>query len=164
MFVLININLLYNLVQGGKCRMKVVSGDFYNNILTYRVGNILNTAKNDEATNNFWLGNNQKPSTAVLDLGCEKAVNLVQIVNTHNNNYKDRSTKKLKVSVATKKDGPWEEVLDVDLKDSSKIDPVPLELFKFKEKKAKFVKVQIAAWYGNGGGLSYFNILDEKTN
>ena len=70
MFVLININLLNNLVQGGKCRMKVVSGDFYNNILTYRVGNILNTAKNDEATNNFWLGNNQKPSTAVLDLGC----------------------------------------------------------------------------------------------
>ena len=49
---------------------------------------------------NFWLlPDGAKNKGFILDLGFENILNLVQIVNTHSANWRDRATKELKVYV-----------------------------------------------------------------
>ena len=56
-------------------------------------------------------------------------------------------------------EGPWEKVFEKsDLVDSRhQGDPLPLKTFYFEAKNASFLKFTIISWYGNGGGLQYFN-------
>ena len=147
-----------------KCEApSVVSGEFYFNQATFKTDNILTTAPDDEAKKKYWLGNNFKPATAILNLGCEKTVNMVELINTHNNVHRDRSTREIKIDVSKDEKGPWVEVLKVTLEDSrGQKDPGPLQRFPFESKKAKFVKIELVSWYLNGAGLSYFNVLGES--
>ena len=94
----------------------------------------------------------------VLSLGCEKNVNTVEMVNTHNANWRDRSMKEFKVSLSSDSaDGPWEEVVHQTLEDSrQQPDPLPVQTFPFLERTAKFVKFNQISYYGTGGGLQYF--------
>ena len=56
-------------------------------------------------------------------------------------------------------DGPWEMVLQKTLDDSRKqTDPLPLLGFPIPSSQARFVKFELVSYYGNGGGLQYFNI------
>ncbi len=57
------------------------------------------------------------------------------------------------------KNGPWEEILDETLLDSrNQPNPLDLQSFSFEAVTAGFVKFEVLSWYGNGGGLQYFNI------
>ena len=55
--------------------------------------------------------------------------------------------------------GPWEQVLYETLEDSrNQNDPLPLKTFNFNSVTARYVKFKLLKYWGNGGGLNYFNI------
>ena len=45
---------------------------------------------------NYWLGPEQRACNFILNLGCSQTINGIQLVNTHNDVYKDRSTKQFR--------------------------------------------------------------------
>ena len=56
-------------------------------------------------------------------------------------------------------EGPWEKVFEkTDLVDSRhQGDPLPMKKYYFDAKNASFLKLKVIGYYGNGGGLQYFN-------
>ena len=111
---------------------------------------------------NYWLAPQQSPAEFVLDLGCNKIVNMVELVNTHNGENRDRSSKEIKVSISSYPAGPWSEVVYETLEDSrDQSDPLPVLTFPLstdEEVTARFVKFNLISWYGEGGGLQYFAV------
>ena len=56
--------------------------------------------------------------------------------------------------------GPWHEVLDESISDSSQQEkPLPVQKFNFDSMTTRFVKFEVVSWYGAGGGLLYFNLM-----
>ena len=144
-----------------RCQVSVESGDQYNN--DYRTEFLLNKEDKEVAGHNYWLGPDVKTGSFILDLGCDSKISMVQLINTHNANAHDRSTKEFKVLVSKHKDGPWNEVLHKVLVDSRKqMDPLPLQSFTFAEKIGKYVKFELMSFYGFGGGLFYFHVKGNK--
>ena len=86
--------------------------------------------------------------------------------NTHNRQYGDRSTKKFRLlGSATSADGPWQTLLEANLEDSRKKRPTQIKQLMFKNpQNVRFIKFELIQFWGNGGGLQYFNILtrDDK--
>ena len=113
---------------------------------------------------NYWLApHGQQSAEFVLDLGCSKQVNMVELVNTHNAEYRNRGTKEFKVFVSESSEGPWEQVVHQTLEDSrNQPDPLPLLTFPFHDLKARFVKFNQISFHGDGGGLQYFAIKRGK--
>ena len=127
---------------------------------TFPVTNLLTNAPLEIFGENFWLAPNLQDSAEfVLDLGCEKTVNMVELVNTHDGYWRDRSMKEFKVFLSSESpDGPWEEVVHQTLEDGrQQADPLPLQIFPFTERTAKFVKFNQISYFGSGGGLQYFS-------
>ena len=80
------------------CNVGVISGDIYENDQRFKVEFALHHAEKEEWGKNYWLSPHQKTGGEfILDLGCEDSFNTVELVNTHNNGAKDRSTKKFQV-------------------------------------------------------------------
>ena len=53
-------------------------------------------------------------------------------------------------------------VLQTTLDDSRKqIDPLPKQEFSIPSTQGRFVKFELVSYYGNGGGLQYFNINND---
>ena len=98
----------------------------------------------------------------VLDLGCEKFINMLELVNTHSGSHRNRGTKEFKVSVSLYQAGPWDQVVFETLEDPrEQTDPLPVLTFPFSsssEVSARFVKFNLISWYGWGGGLQYFSV------
>ena len=109
---------------------------------------------------NYWLApDHQDNAEVVLDLGCKKTVNLVELVNTHNGKHRNHAMKEFKVFLSHSSEGPWEEVVHQTLEDSrQQADPLPVQTFSFSERTAKFVKFNQLSYYGSGGGLQYFAV------
>ena len=130
---------------------------------TFSVSKLLDYHPETEKT--YWLAPKRKKEVEfVLDLGCKKAVNIVELVNTPKDNPEDRSMGEFKVSLSDSSDGPWEEVVGWTLEDSRKeTDHLPVKKFPFKEKKATFVKFNQISYYGYGGGLQYFAVNLRKS-
>ena len=56
-------------------------------------------------------------------------------------------------------DGPWNLILQKSVDDSrQQTDPLPLQEFSIPSTQGRFVKFELVSFYGNGGGLQYFNI------
>ena len=55
---------------------------------------------------------------------------------------------------------PWTQILDKELEDSRQtLDPLPLQLIPVQKKIAsQFLKFELVSWWGNGGGLQYFDV------
>ena len=131
--------------------------------LTFSVRNLLTNAR-EIFGKNYWLApDNQESAEFVLDLGSEKTVSMVELVNTHNGNIRDRSMKEFKVFLSSdSSDGPWVEVLHQTLQDSrQQADPLPLLKFPFSARTAKFVKFNQISYYGKSGGLQYFSVTTQ---
>ena len=87
--------------------MKSVVGDWTQNGHpkdAWAVQNVLKRNKKEQEDKdgffNYWLlPNGAKNKGFTLDLGILKALNLVQVVNTHASHWRDRATKKFKVYV-----------------------------------------------------------------
>ena len=107
-----------------------------------------------------WLGPDKSNGNFVLDFGCFKKINMLELVNTHNENKRDRSTKDFKVYLSDKSPtGPWTEVLNKTLADSRNFkDPLPVQKFSFDGETTRYVKFQMLSFYGFGGGLHYINM------
>ena len=129
--------------------------DFY-----FPVTNLLANAPLEIFGTNYWLAPDRQASAEfVLDLGCEKTVNMVELVNTHNSHRRDRSMKEFKVFLSDSSEGPWEEVVHQTLEGSrQQADPLPVQTFPFTQRAAKFVKFNQISYYGRGGGLQYFTL------
>ena len=128
---------------------------------TFSISKLLTRGRVERHHQNYWLApDRQAGAEFVLMLGCEKTVNLVELVNTHNGDHRDRSMKEFKVFLSSDSSaGPWEEVVHQTLEDSRRQpDPLPLQTFPFTQRSAKFVKFNQISYYGNGGGLQYFAV------
>ena len=144
------------------CPVSVVSGDHFTwpdyPEDTWAVAKLLTNA-NREYYGNYWSASGQDRAEFVLDLGCKKTVNLVELVNTHNAHIRDRSMKEFKVFLSDSSEGPWEEVVHQTLEDSrQQDDPLPVQTFSFPERTARFVKFNQYSYYGASGGLQYFAV------
>ena len=128
--------------------------------VTFSVTNLLINAPLEIFGENYWLApNGQDSAEFVLDLGCEKTVNLVELVNTHNAQHRQRSMKEFKVFLSDSSTGPWEEVVHQTLEDSrQQEDPLPVQTFSFSERTARFVKFNQISYYGSTGGIQYFAV------
>ena len=125
----------------------------------FSVEKLLTNSPKEIFAKNYWLGPDKKAGEFVLDLGCAKTVNMVELVNTHNGHVRDRSTKEFKVSISVNKEGPWTLVVHKTLQDSrQQSDPLPVQSFRFSDRTARFVKFNLISWYGKGGGLQYFAV------
>ena len=131
---------------------------------TWAVAKLLTNAPREIFAENYWLAPHKQDSAEfVLDLGCEKTVNLVELVNTHSGQYRDRGMKEFKVFLSNSSEGPWEEVVHQTLEDSrQQEDPLPVQTFSFSERTVKFVKFNQISYYGKGGGLQYFAVNHER--
>ena len=117
-------------------------------------------SKKGPETANYWLSENKKvgPNQGfIMSLGCKRTVVGVNLVNTHNAFHKDRSTKKFRVLGSNVEDGPWQELLVADLADSRRQSPPPLQKLQVtKSAEVSFIKFELLKYYGQGGGLQYF--------
>ena len=119
----------------------------------FKVANLL------EVSEKYWLGQDNTPASFIVNLGCEKRVNVIELINANNGKAKNKGVKDIKVSVAKTKEGPWSQVVKTVLKDPTKTsEPLPVQSFKFEGRKTGFVKVDIDTYYGTGAGLQYFNV------
>jgi len=136
----------------------VVSGD------TYPDGRFpvdkLFTVSKKERTGTYWLGGDSQAATFIINLGCQLRFKGIQLVNTHNESARDRSTKKFRLSVSQSQAGPWQFASVINLEDSrQQNDPLPLQLIDLQaEVTGQFLKFELLGWYGHGGGLQYFDI------
>ena len=111
---------------------------------------------------NYWLAPTKSTAEFVLDLGCNKIVDEVELVNTHNGVARDRGSKEFQVSISHYSAGPWSSVVHETLEDSrDQDDPLPVLTFPLSSDikvTARFVKFNLISWYGYGGGLQYFHL------
>ena len=77
--------------------MTVISGDVYGNDDRWKVAHVLTRAKKEEWGKNYWALPDQTTGEFILNLGCEKSYNAVELVNTINGENRDRGTKRFKV-------------------------------------------------------------------
>eukprot|EP00092_Neocalanus_flemingeri_P012747 GFUD01013736.1.p1 GENE.GFUD01013736.1~~GFUD01013736.1.p1 ORF type:complete len:403 (-),score=79.02 GFUD01013736.1:170-1258(-) len=146
------------------CGPVKVTGDNYDGRFT--VENLLTIQNKELVVDNkatYWLSPNARTATFILNLGCRETFDSIRLVNVHNRDYKDRATKQFRLYTSQTKSGPWTQVLDTQLEDSrQQQDPLPIQLIALDTKTtAQFVKFELLSWWGRGGGLMYFNIVDE---
>ena len=116
------------------------------------------------AETSFWLAPEGSPGHFILDLGCVAPLNTIELVNTRGGDTRSRGAKGIKVSVGLSQDGPWSLVVWEVLEDARAGDsPPPLLMFTFPIESARFVKVEVVTWYGEGGGLQYFRAFHGET-
>ena len=112
---------------------------------------------------NFWLAEGGKVGEEqgfIMSLGCQKTVVGVNLRNTHNAGFRDRSTKKFRILGSADKNGPWQELLLANLEDSRRQDPPPLQQLMFPNSAAvSFLKFELLEYYGRGGGLQFFEVI-----
>ena len=146
------------------CPVSVVREEYYieqtSSVVDYSVSQLLTNSPWETYGENYWLAPvGQKSVEFVLDLGCSKQVNMVELVNTHNGFRMNRGTKEFKVFVSESSEGPWELVVHQTLEDSRyQSDRLPLQTFPFHDLKVRFVKFNQISFHGDGGGLQYFGI------
>ena len=109
---------------------------------------------------NYWLtGDGKAGEGFIMSLGCQKTVVGVNLRNTHNAGFRDRSTKKFRILGSADKNGPWQELLLANLEDSRLQDPPPFQQLMFPNSAVvSFVKFELLEYYGNGGGLQFFEV------
>ena len=136
-----------------------------NNGVEFGAGSVLTLSEVEIFGRNYWLAEYGEDGEFVLDLA-ERAgpLNAVELVNTHNADYKNWATKEFKVFLGNSSSGPWEEVVHQTLEDSTQqTDPLPLQTFSFPERSAKFVLFQAFSAWGEGAGLQYFAVTHSSS-
>jgi len=123
---------------------------------------------NDGSLANYWLaehGQTGEEQGFIMYLGCRKTVTGVSLKNTHNGRdhayeYKF-STKKFRILGSANNSGPWQELLVANLEDTRRQDPEPLQQLMFDNSAVvSFVKFELLEFYGLGGGLQYFALVE----
>ena len=77
----------------------VVSGDIYSDHhdpSDFHVDNIFIHNKAENSYKGYWLAPDHMKGIFTINLGCPLSFDGIQLVNTHNNNHRDRATKSFK--------------------------------------------------------------------
>ena len=74
----------------------IYSGDT-NNVEYFPATNVLTRQVVEEWGQSYWLTPWQKLGQFIMNLGCVKTINTIELVNTHNGKSKDHSTKGFQV-------------------------------------------------------------------
>ena len=115
----------------------------------YEVSRLLTRSlAKEEDSKNYWLppeGAVGEAADFVLKLDENSEVDKIKLVNTHNGAARDRSTKGFKVYLSNDgQEGPWTEVLQDTLEDSTQDDQPRLHEFGISSPtKAKYVKFPV---------------------
>ena len=121
---------------------------------------------------NYWLAEHGKVGEDqgfIMDLGCTKVVSGVKLRNTHNAQYRERSTKKFRLLGSLNSNGPWQELLNENLEDSRQQNPPPVQKLVFcSPVLIQFIKFELLEFWapgagGNGGGLQYLATISPDT-
>ena len=129
------------------CAKKVVTGDYFDQ--RFGVANVFE--KNEaQPEGSFWLGPSNSPGSFIIDLGCLKHRNTLELVNVQ---YGERATKKFKLFSSSSYMGPWTELVDEEMAQSE-----PFHTYSFPSTSDQFYKFEILSYYGNGGGLQYLDV------
>jgi hypothetical protein len=105
-----------------------------------------NVLTNDNES--FWHSDD-RTSHFTLDLGCSsQAFGGVRLVNT---DTKERATDKFELLGGPAAEGPWTTLLEENLTETA--------AFPFPETEVRFVKFQVVTFFGDGGGLQFFEVL-----
>ena len=130
----------------------------------YEAEHVLTLSSIEKKGENYWLTRSKQQDYFILDLGCYKPRNMVELVNTHNGHSKNSATKAFQVYFSETATGPWQLVLSSSLSDSRKQkDPLPLQRFSFPYLATRYVKFQVVSNYGVCGGLQYFSVKSAYT-
>ena len=125
---------------------------------------VLTLSRTEKYGENYWLTRRNKPDYFILDLGCSKERNMVELVNTHNAHGRNTATKAFQVYFSETQSGPWQLGLSGTLADSrQQKDPLPLQRFSFPSLSGRYVKFQVLSNYGVCGGLQYFSVKSAYT-
>jgi len=113
----------------------------------------------------YWLTPSQYTGEAfVAELESTIPVIGVRLRNTHKLQDKDRATKKFRVSIGSSNEGPWTELLTQELEDSRNQEVPPLQQFESTNAlSGRFIQFELLEFWGDGGGLNYFDIIQEVT-
>jgi len=113
----------------------------------------------------YWLTPSQYTGEAfVAELESTIPVIGVRLRNTHKLQDKDRATKKFRVSIGSSNEGPWTELLTQELEDSRNQEVPPLQHFESNNAlSGRFIQFELLEFWGDGGGLNYFDIIQEVT-
>ena len=129
------------------CAKRVVTGDYFDP--RFQVGNVFEM-NDTQPTGTFWLGPSSSQGSFIIDFGCKKQRSILEMINVQNG---ERATKKFRLFSSSSYLGPWTELLDDELEQIAS-----LQTFSFQATTDKFFKFEIVSWYGNGGGLQYFDV------
>ena len=129
---------------------------------SFAVEKLLTNSNLEEFGENYWLAEDNTRAEFVLDLGCEKTVDGVELVNTKSGHHDNRGTKQFSVSLRRNSETPWEKVIRATLEDprGQQTDSLPLQTFSFPAMSARLVQFNLSSWYGWGGGLQYFSVKE----
>ena len=148
------------------CRDISVSWDEGKKSATYRAEHVLtksreNWASGDSAEPSYWLANNQRDQQKFeLDLGCERSIQGVTLVNTHAGLDRNYATKTFKLFCD---DQPITDY--INLADPLNQDLVPEHRVVLDNPvKCKILRFQATAYWGVGPGLQYLGIIEEEKN
>ena len=149
-----------SLADAGTCGMFPASSIFELGI-ERAIGKVAKTGK---PLYNIWLAPSKKAGPDqgfTLDLGCAKKAEGVLLKNTHNRQYRDRSTKKFRLlGSPTSAEGPWQTLLEANLEDSRQQRPPPIKQLMFENpQNVRFIKFELLEFLQFGGGLQYFEVL-----
>ena len=126
---------------------KVVSGDYFD--ARFGVANVFQ--RNDaQPEGSFWLGPSNTTGSFIIDLGFQKQRNVLELVNVK---YGGRATKQFKLFSSSSYMGPWTALVDGEMTQSDS-----LQTFSFQATTDQYYKFEILTYYGNGGGLQYFDV------
>jgi len=155
----------------------VLSGKFYREKELGDMFTVNNTLSNEAdfwqdfpnypRVTNYWITDNGKTgedAQLFLDLGCLKKVSGFLLKNTHNAGYNDRGTRDFSIFSRKTIEDPWTMVTSGELADARNVSLVPTETFTLPDAiiPARYIMFQIDSYYGLGGGLQYFSIIEEK--
>ena len=145
---------------GGECIISV-SGNFKTRSKKeFRPENVLNLSyvETTDPEPNYWRPETEDTAVLQFDLGCPMKINILMLVNTNNANKWNRGTRKFRASMKHLDSDDWNEMTD-ELMDPSRYQPnVYSEYFYFPPSETKQLKFEILSYWGDGGGLQYFNV------
>lgn len=130
------------------CVKKIVTGDYFD--ARYGAANVF------ESTMSSWLGPSSLPGSFIMDMGCQKERSILELINTVDGN---RATKNFRLLSSASFMGPWAVLVEGKM-EKMENPPPPMETFSFESTTDQFYKFEIVDWYGNGGGLQYFDVKD----
>ena len=140
-------NLDYSPSTG--CVKKVVTGDYFD--ARFGVANVFQ--RNDaQPVGSFWLGPSNTTGSFIIDLGCQKQRNGLELVNVQ---YEERATKQFKLFSSSSYMGPWTELVEEEMAQNESF---PFHNYTFPSTTDQFYKFEILSYHGNGGGLQYLDV------